>query len=72
MKISPYLNINRIEYIVTFQCSGKCKHCSIGDRLNHTNGFKHIKIEKEPEAIKQHSQVFPNSSVMTYGGETLL
>jgi MoaA/NifB/PqqE/SkfB family radical SAM enzyme len=72
MKISPYININRIEFVVTYQCSGKCKHCSFGDKLNHSDGFKHIKIHEVVESIKQVAEIFPVSSVMTFGGEPLL
>ena len=72
MKISPYININRIEFIVTYQCSGKCKHCSFGDKLNHFDGFRHIKIHEAVETIKQVAEIFPVSSIMTFGGEPLL
>jgi MoaA/NifB/PqqE/SkfB family radical SAM enzyme len=72
MKISPYLSINRIEFFVTYQCSEKCKHCSVGDKLNHFDGFRHIKILEAAQAIRQVSEMFSVSSVMTFGGEPLL
>ena len=72
MKVSSYMNIDRIEFMVTYQCSGKCKHCSVADKLNHLDGFKHVKIDKAVEVIKRVSEMFPVSSVMTFGGEPLL
>ena len=30
--MNKYLkNLNRIEFIVTYACTGRCKHCSEGD-----------------------------------------
>lgn len=72
MNISPYLNLNRIEFIVTYQCSGKCKHCSLGNKLNHKNGFNHINQDKAIEFIKKIADTFNITSVMTFGGEPLL
>lgn len=39
MKTSPYLNIKRIEIIVTNRCNGQCLHCSAAEdsgRLRHS------------------------------------
>ena len=72
MKISPYMDINRIEFIVTYQCSGKCAHCSVSDKLNCQNGFKSIAMQEASGVIEQICGMFPVSSVMTFGGEPLL
>lgn len=72
MKIYPYMNINRIEFIVTYQCSGRCKHCSVGDKLNHSNAHKHVSASRAANVISELSQMFSVSSVMTFGGEPLL
>lgn len=74
MKISPYLKINRIEFIVTYQCTGKCIHCSIGDRLNYADGsgFTHIEAGPAADAVKKLSERFNITSVMAFGGEPLL
>ena len=29
-----YIDLNRIEFVVTDTCSGRCKHCSNGERLD--------------------------------------
>ena len=39
--MNKYLkNINRIEFVVTMACTGKCKHCSQGSHISneHING----------------------------------
>lgn len=72
MKTNPYMNVNRIEFMVTYQCSGRCKHCSIGEKLNHSNGNKHVSANRAAEVIRGLSQMFSVSSVMTFGGEPLL
>jgi MoaA/NifB/PqqE/SkfB family radical SAM enzyme len=69
---SPYMQLNRIEFIVTYQCNGKCKHCQIGDNLNRKEEPKSISIGKATEAIETISGLFDISSVMTFGGEPLL
>lgn len=73
MKISPYLNIERIEFIVTYYCTGKCIHCSIGDKLNHADAaYQKLDVKQVSGAIKQLRELFPVTSVMTFGGEPLL
>lgn len=71
-RISAYIDIHRIEFMVTYQCTGKCKHCSVGDQLNQGIGPKHVRIAKACEAVAKLSRLFDISSVMTFGGEPLL
>lgn len=70
--MNQYMNIQRIEFVVTYQCSGKCRHCSVGDRLNQSSSKKHVDKEKAVEAIAALSRLYDISSVMTFGGEPLL
>ena len=72
MKISPYMDINRIEFMVTYQCSGHCKHCSVGDKLSYSDGAKHISSHLAAEVIDKLTKLFTITSVMTFGGEPLL
>lgn len=72
MKISPYINIERIEFVVTYHCTGRCLHCSEGDMLNYCRGGHHVLGEKAAEAIRRLKEMFPVTSVMTFGGEPLL
>ena len=43
-------NLNRIEFVVTMACTGKCKHCSEGD---HINCKGHIDTELAVKSIRQ-------------------
>ena len=29
-------NLNRIEFVVTYACTGRCKHCSEGDHIGQS------------------------------------
>ena len=69
-KMNKYTkNINRIEFVITYACTGKCKHCSEGDHL--TKG-EHIDGNKAVEMIKKVCEMFEIKTLMTFGGEPLL
>ena len=61
-------NLNRIEFVVTNACTGKCKHCSQGEHNNHD------KINKSlaSDAVRKIAIEYNIKSVMTFGGEPLL
>lgn len=61
-------NLNRIEFVVTNACTGKCKHCSQGDHNSHD------KIDKSSasDAVRKIAREYDIKSVMTFGGEPLL
>jgi len=69
--MNKYIDLNRIEFIVTNQCTGKCKHCSIGDKKLNS---KEISINKQKalDVIAKLSQIYEIESVMTFGGEPLI
>ena len=69
--ISKFMKINRIEFIVTWQCGGRCKHCQIGAQINKSGSHYHILADYAVEAIRKLSTAFEISSVMTFGGEPL-
>lgn len=62
-------NLNRIEFVVTIACTGKCKHCSEGD---HTDCTGHIDADAAVRAIREVCQNYEVKSLMTFGGEPLL
>ena len=62
-------NINRIEFVVTMACTGKCKHCSEGD---HTNCTGHIDADVATKAVRDLCENYKIESLMTFGGEPLL
>ena len=68
--MNEYLkNLNRIEFIVTMACTGRCKHCSEGD---HVNCAEHIDAEIAVEAVRRICEQYRITSLMTFGGEPLL
>lgn len=67
--MNKYLkNLNRIEFVVTSSCTGKCKHCSQGE--HKTNEI--IDTTSATDAVIKISQNYKIESVMTFGGEPLL
>lgn len=68
---NPYLNVNRIEFLITFLCSGRCKHCSVGPRLNE-KGCRFVEPIRATETIKSLTNIFDMQSLMTFGGEPLI
>ena len=69
--MNPYLNIDRLEFILTDRCTGRCKHCSAGDRVLHPRGT-HVPQESAARAVRELADMFDMQSVMTFGGEPLL
>jgi MoaA/NifB/PqqE/SkfB family radical SAM enzyme len=64
-----YININRVEFVITEQCTGHCKHCSVGDKLYRKG---HIEYEKLRGMLTKLSDQYTITSVMCFGGEPLL
>ena len=62
-------NLNRIEFVVTMACTGKCKHCSEGD---HVNCKGHIDADVAVTAVREVCEHYKIDSLMTFGGEPLL
>ena len=68
--MNPYLkNLRKIEFVVTYACTGKCKHCSEGD---HSNCGEHIDAKAAALAVEKVAGYYPIQTVMTFGGEPLL
>ena len=68
--MNTYLNnINRIEFIITLACTGRCKHCSEGD---HKIVGEHIDKDIAAKAVRQIAEEYNIQSIMTFGGEPLL
>lgn len=62
-------NLNRIEFVVTMACTGRCRHCSEGDHANHTG---HIDARVAVDAVRKVCGRYRIESLMTFGGEPLL
>ena len=64
-----FKNLNKIEFVVTYACTGRCKHCSEGD---HTNCGEHIDPQIAADAVRKIAAEYDIKTVMTFGGEPLL
>ena len=67
---NPFLvNLEKIEYVISYACTGKCKHCSEGD---HENCIDHIDAKTASQAVEKIASIYDIKTVMTFGGEPLL
>ena len=67
---NPYLkNLNKIEFVVTYACTGRCKHCSEGD---HASCDERIDPGIAADAVRKIAAEYDIKTVMTFGGEPLL
>lgn len=62
-------NLDRVEFVVTYACTGRCKHCSEG---NHEFVGDCIDGDIAAQVIYQLADNYHIKSVMTFGGEPLL
>ncbi|MDE5860183.1 MAG: radical SAM protein [Oscillospiraceae bacterium] len=62
-------NLNRIEFMITLACTGKCRHCSEGE---HISDGTHIDGDIAARAVCDLCGKFDVKSLMTFGGEPLL
>ena len=68
--MNQYLkNLNKIEFVVTYACTGKCKHCSEGE---HSSCGERISPQAAADAVRKVAQHYDIKTVMTFGGEPLL
>jgi len=61
--------INRVEFLLTWACTGQCKHCSLGE---HEDKSEHIEYAKLAGMLTRIKSKHPIESVMCFGGEPLL
>ena len=64
-----FKNLIRVEYVITNDCTGKCKHCSEGE---HPCTGIHIRKDHTLKALADLKAEYDIQSVMTFGGEPLL
>ena len=62
-------NLNKIEFVVTYACTGRCKHCSEGE---HTSCGERIDPQIAADAVRKIAVEYDIQTVMTFGGEPLL
>lgn len=67
--MNKYLkHLNRLEFVVTMACTGKCKHCSQGKHKDSGNLDGYIAAD----TVRAVAEEYNINSVMTFGGEPLL
>ena len=62
-------NVNRMEFVITYDCTGRCKHCSEGD---HVHTGVHLDGEAAANSLYNLMKSYSLTSVMTFGGEPLM
>ena len=71
--MSQYINLNRLEYIVTYQCSSNCRHCyATGEPSGSPTNINHIDAHLAVHVLREIGKKYALTSVMTFGGEPLL
>jgi len=63
------INLKRVEFVITWACPGKCRHCSLGEAKNDGT---HLEYAKLAGFLTQLKRIHPIESVMCFGGEPLL
>jgi len=69
--MKPYIDVNRIEFIVTHRCNSQCKHCEV-DQKERKSHPASIDKELAVDIVHKIAQEYSPDSVMTFGGEPLL
>jgi MoaA/NifB/PqqE/SkfB family radical SAM enzyme len=68
--MNEYLkNLDRIEFVMTYACTGKCKHCSEGESLSCRDKIDGKIAAEMIKAVCKHYEI---KTLMTFGGEPLL
>lgn len=62
-------NANKIEFVVTDACTGRCIHCSEG---NHISCGARLDPAVAADAVRKIAEEYAIQTVMTFGGEPLL
>ena len=69
--MSDYMNIKRVEFLVTKRCNANCKHCSVPINSDpQENGYSDIDVIKRCYTFILNN--YSITSTMIYGGEPLL
>ena len=66
--MNEYIDVERLEFVITNKCSGKCKHCSAIFSANNES----IDVQTAINIINELCKKYSLNSLMTFGGEPLL
>lgn len=66
-----FRNLNRLEFVITYLCTSKCRHCFVGEgRKKKYPGF--LSKDLAVNIVEKLGSKFKLDSVMTFGGEPML
>lgn len=69
-EMNPYLKqLEKIEFLLTYACTGRCKHCSEGE---HKSVGECLETSLAKDAVRRIAEEYDVSTVMVFGGEPLL
>ncbi len=68
--MNQYLRkLSKIEFVVTYACTGRCRHCSEGD---HATSGEYVDPRIAADAVRKIAAEYDIETVMAFGGEPLL
>ena len=70
--MNRYLTVRRIEFVITYLCNSKCRHCQLGEEKERRRFSSHIDKDTAVEIVRKVGRKYKPESVMTFGGEPLL
>ena len=70
--MNRYLTVRRIEFVITYLCNSKCRHCQLGEEEERRSSPSHIDQDVAVEIVGKIGRQYKPESVMTFGGEPLL
>lgn len=69
--MNSFLNVNKLEFLITRKCGGHCKHCSVIPK-DADPGGSYVDLDCVLEGLSFLLDVFRINSLMVFGGEPLL
>jgi pyruvate-formate lyase-activating enzyme len=69
--MTPYLDLHRLEFSITYRCNAHCLHCQVEDDLRRSAPAA-IDPALGAEIVHRVARAYPLRSLMTFGGEPLL
>jgi MoaA/NifB/PqqE/SkfB family radical SAM enzyme len=72
ISMGKYLAVDRIEFIVTYLCNSKCRHCQLTEEEKAVTLPSHVDKDGAVEIVRKVCQAYSPKSIMTFGGEPLL
>lgn len=69
MKNKHLKDLNKIEFVLTYACTGRCKHCSEGDHKPHA---ERINPDAAIDAVRKICAEYDIKTLLVFGGEPLI